>query len=161
MTFGWNAEFYDLVVSGFRLIFTPRFRDIDALGHVNNAVFLTYFEEGRLNYLRGLGVLDPAKPSILIARVEVDYLRPVLLGETLSLSVHAIGFGRTSFTLSYELSIGGALCARSKSVQVWIGNEERTPSPIPVGVRQAMEAFEGHAIPAHAPASSGDSPRVA
>ncbi|HEX2863094.1 MAG TPA: thioesterase family protein [Deinococcales bacterium] len=130
-----------------RLAFTPRFRDLDALGHVNNAVFLTYFEEGRLHYLRSLGVLDPAKPSILIARVEVDYLRPVLLGEALTLEVHALTFGRTSFRLGYDLAADGQPCARSTSVQVWVGESGTTPEPLPERVRAAIAAFEGREIP--------------
>jgi acyl-CoA thioester hydrolase len=56
----------------FSIPMTVRFGDLDALGHVNNAVYLTYIEAARLAYFAQLEVTDPARPSLMLARVEAD-----------------------------------------------------------------------------------------
>ena len=80
-----------------------RFRDLDSLGHVNNAVYLTYLEVGRIAYIARLGLTDPVRPRLLVARIEVDYRRPVHLGEALTVAVRTAEVGRKSFTLAYEV----------------------------------------------------------
>ncbi|MFN4071655.1 MAG: acyl-CoA thioesterase, partial [Thermus caldifontis] len=55
-----------------------RFRDLDALGHVNNAVYLTYFEVARAAYFQRLKEDWLEKGHFILARAEVDFLRPIL-----------------------------------------------------------------------------------
>ena len=67
---------------------TVRFRDVDAMGHVNNAVFLTYFEEGRSAFLaRVLEIVDPSEYPFILARISCDYLRPLKLGDRIAIQV--------------------------------------------------------------------------
>jgi acyl-CoA thioester hydrolase len=96
-----------------------RFRDLDAMGHVNNAVFLTYIESARFAFLRHLGAVGTlADMSIIVARIEIDFRAPVGFGEEVEVAVHASRFGTKSFDLDYELRAGGRVVAEAKSVLV-------------------------------------------
>jgi acyl-CoA thioester hydrolase len=96
-----------------------RFRDLDALGHVNNAVYLTYIESARFAFLHHLGAVQTlADLSIIVARIEIDFRAPVGLGEEVEVSVHASRFGGKSFDLDYVLRVGETVVAEAKSVLV-------------------------------------------
>ena len=58
-----------------------RFRDLDPLGHVNNAVFLSYMELARIRYFQRISPDWLEEGHFVVARMEVDYLRPILLGD--------------------------------------------------------------------------------
>ena len=96
-----------------------RFRDLDAMGHVNNALFLTYIESARVAFLQDLGAAPTLEDmSIIVARIEIDFRAPVGFGEDVDISVRASRFGGKSFDLDYELRVGGAVVAEAKSVLV-------------------------------------------
>jgi acyl-CoA thioester hydrolase len=96
-----------------------RFRDLDVMGHVNNAVYLTYIESARVAYLQDLGAAATLEDmSIIVARIEIDFRAPVGFGEEVEISVHASRFGEKSFDLDYVLRIGGKVVAEAKSVLV-------------------------------------------
>ena len=83
-----------------------RFRDCDPLGHVNNAVYLTYLEQARLHYWRALwGFGEPGSPvpGVIMARAEIDYRMPAHYGQTLEIRIDLAAIGRTSFTYDYEI----------------------------------------------------------
>jgi acyl-CoA thioester hydrolase len=109
-----------------------RFRDLDALGHVNNAVFLTYIESARIAYLLDLGVASGVEDlGIIVARVEIDFRSPLELGEEVEITVQASRFGTKSFDLEHELRAGGRLVAEAKTVCVGYdyGNGETVAIP--------------------------------
>ena len=93
-----------------------RFRDLDAMGHVNNAVYLTYFEQARLAFWRAIHpggapdeAIDPARIGFVLARAECDYASPVRLGERLLVGCRAGDFGTSSFAFDYRIvAAGGA-----------------------------------------------------
>jgi acyl-CoA thioester hydrolase len=96
-----------------------RFRDLDAMGHVNNAVYLTYIESARVAYLQDLGAAATLEDmSIIVARIEIDFRAPVGFGEEVEISVHASRFGEKSFDLEYVLRVGETVVAEAKSVLV-------------------------------------------
>ena len=96
-----------------------RFGDIDALGHVNNAVFLTYIESARIAFLFDAGAATSLEDmSIIVARIEIDFRAPVGFGEDVDISVRASRFGGKSFDLDYELRVGDTVVAEAKSVLV-------------------------------------------
>ena len=83
-----------------------RFRDCDALGHVNNAVYLTYLEQARLHCWRelwGFGEAGSPLPGVIMARAEIDYRLPAHYGQTLEIRIALAAIGRTSFTYDYEI----------------------------------------------------------
>jgi len=78
-----------------------RFRDLDAMGHVNNSVYLTFLELGRLAYHRALGgELAPDKFRFILARIELDYLFPILLNDRVTCRVKVSELSRSSFRYS-------------------------------------------------------------
>jgi acyl-CoA thioester hydrolase len=96
-----------------------RFRDLDAMGHVNNAVFLTYIESARFAFLDHLGAASGVdNMPIIVARIEIDFRAPVSLGDEIEIAVRATRFGDKSFDLDYVLRVGGKVVAEAKSVLV-------------------------------------------
>ena len=84
-----------------------RFRDVDAYGHVNNAVFATYFEQARCEcYLALTGHEDACDADrgldFVVARTEIDHLAPILHGDEVEIEVFPSKVGNSSFVLSYE-----------------------------------------------------------
>jgi acyl-CoA thioester hydrolase len=81
-----------------------RFRDLDALGHVNNAVYLTYFEAARMAYWMHVnGRADLSSMDMILARAEVDYRAPVGYGDELEVGVRCASVKRSSFVLEQAL----------------------------------------------------------
>src|SRR6188768_2836860 len=81
-----------------------RFADIDAFGHVNNAVFLTYFEQARVHYFdHVLGWdYDWSKEGVIVARSEIDYILPVHFRDTITMYTGCSRIGNKSFDISYQ-----------------------------------------------------------
>ncbi len=121
-----------------------RFRDCDPLGHVNNAVYLTYLEQTRLFHWRtlwGFG-LDPSPsvPGVIMARAEIDFKKQVTYGETLDVTITVAAIGRTSFTYEYALvNAGGELVASARTVQVMYDYANGRPAPIPDDIRAKLQ----------------------
>ena len=98
-----------------------RFRDLDALGHVNNAVYLTYFEAARMAYWMHVnGRTDLSGMNMILARAEVDYRAPVGYGDELEVGVRCVSVKRSSFVLEQALveRRGGRLVAQARKVLV-------------------------------------------
>lgn len=97
-----------------------RFRDLDALGHVNNAVYATYFESARIAYYQRLvgGSLD--RLGIILAELTISYKAPAHFGDELLVGVRVSRIGSKSFTMDYAIArVGdGALIATGQSVLV-------------------------------------------
>ena len=118
-----------------------RFRDLDPMGHVNNAVFLTYIEEARAALLAGVGAATGLEDmNMIVARVEIDFRAPVRFGQEVEISVHASRFGTKSFDLDYELRVDGDVVAEAKSVQVAYDYSRREPVPLPAEWREKLTA---------------------
>jgi acyl-CoA thioester hydrolase len=126
-------------VEGFDFVHreTVRFRDLDSLGHVNNAVFLTYLEEARIAYLDPLGA---EASDMILARVEIDFRAPLRIGEELEIGVRPARIGTKSFDLEYEVHSGGTLAAEAKTVLVSYDYATRRPVELPESWREALAA---------------------
>ena len=122
---------------------TVRFRDLDAMGHVNNAVFSTYLEQARFRFLEHLGLarIDD-EPPLILARVEVDFRSPATFGDVVEIGVRSGGVGTKSFTLEYELRVGERLVAEARSVQVGYDYGREETRPLTDGWREALAATE-------------------
>ncbi len=116
---------------------TVRFRDLDALGHVNNAVYLTYLEQARIAFLAPGGA---EISSMILARVEIDFRAPVALGETVEVSFRPSRVGTKSFELSYELRVGERLVAEAKTVLVAYDYERAESRPLPDAWRKLLSS---------------------
>ena len=110
-----------------------RFRDCDAFGHVNNAVFSTYIEEARIRVLGGL-------TEFILARVEIDFRSELRAGEEVEIGTRCSRIGAKSFELEHELRAGGRLVAEAKSVLVSYDYERGESVPVPDELRRRLEA---------------------
>lgn len=121
---------------------TVAFRDLDVLGHVNNAVYLTYFEQARVGYgLQLCGALLPRDLAFIVAEATVTYLRPALFGDQLDVGVRVSNIGTKSFVMEYGIARrgDGELIARGRTVQVWFNYAEQRSEPVPADFRAAVE----------------------
>lgn len=118
-----------------------RFRDLDAMGHVNNAVYLTYLELARVYYLRErFGTRRPGDIGFILARAEIDYRSPVALHEGLFVGIGVGEVRNRSFTFVYEIREAetGRLVAEALTVQVMYDYAKNASVPIPEDVRQRL-----------------------
>ena len=135
-----------------------RFSDTDAMGHVNNASYLTYVEIARLAYYeRVTGRPLPlwthgAQEGMILAEIRIAYRNPAFYGETITIETRVDHIGRTSFSMVHRLTVpesryGPArLIAVADSVLVSYDYREEHPSTVPEDWRVAMERFEGRSL---------------
>jgi acyl-CoA thioester hydrolase len=136
-----------------------RYGDTDALGHVNNAVYLSYFEMARGGYYTavvghpfGRGP-EADRRTYVIAEAHVTYRTPALYGEALACACRVGWLGRSSFSLEYRLeveasAIGPArLIADGSTVQVFFDFVEGRVMRIPEVMAQRLVEFEGRSLP--------------
>jgi len=86
---------------------TVRFRDCDAMGHVNHAVYFTYLEQCRLTFWREVTGTPQPHTRVIIARAECDYRAPAHFGDELEVRLRVGVIGRSSFVLEYEIAQAG------------------------------------------------------
>lgn len=125
------------------------------MGHVNNAVYLTYLEQARFSHWRATGLAlsngegavatasgtsaDDDVPGVILARVEIDYRRPAKYGDSLQIRLGIAGFGRTSFTYDYEIvDAGGTLIAQARTVLVRFDYASGRPVPLTEELKQTL-----------------------
>jgi acyl-CoA thioester hydrolase len=115
---------------------TVRFRDLDGMGHVNNAVFLTYLEQARLAWFGEAEELP--LNDVILARTEIDFRSPLHVAESVEVGVRPSRIGTKSFELEYELRAGGRLVAEAKSVLVGYDYERGTSVAVPERWRRRL-----------------------
>lgn len=119
-----------------------RFRDIDAMGHVNNAVYGTYFELAREAFFKDVfGVASATDYFYILARLEVDFRRPVKYEDSVRVGLRVSRLGRTSFTFEYRIEASGEVAAEGKTVQVAYDYGAGRTMPVPEAHRQKLAAF--------------------
>jgi acyl-CoA thioester hydrolase len=122
-----------------------RFRDLDAMGHINNAVIATYIEQARVEYLASLNVLDgpvydQGAESMILARIEIDFRAPGHPEpDMVDIGVRPTSVGRKSFTLDYRLEQGGELLAEASTVLASYDYERGRSREVPDDWRNALE----------------------
>jgi acyl-CoA thioester hydrolase len=120
-----------------------RFSDIDSLGHVNNSVYLNYFEMARVEFFTPLlgHDWDWSKQGVILRKNEVEYLRPVLLHQKPEIIIYTKSIGTKSFILEYELKIEGEIYTIGSSVLVCFNLIENRSIDIPLKMREILESF--------------------
>lgn len=127
-----------------------RFRDMDAMGHVNNAVYLTYFEQGRIAHWRALSEAAKFKQTMFIlAEATVSFKSPAVMGNVLVLGIRVGEMRNSSFTYEYRLveKESGRLVAEGTTAQVFYDYSNRKSIKIADDLRAAVEALEGKSFP--------------
>ena len=126
-----------------------RFRDCDPLGHVNNAVYLTYLEDARLTLWRtqigGVARADEQGrrgEGFILARAEIDFRAQVRYGDELEVRLALANFGRTSATYDYEIVDvqSDRIAAAARTVQVWFDYDAQKPVPLSEETKRKLSA---------------------
>jgi acyl-CoA thioester hydrolase len=141
---------------GHRRELDVRFADTDAMGHVNNAKYLTYCESARIAYwtdVTGESVRlgTEGAESLILAEARITYRAPAFHGETITVETRATPLGRSSFTLEHRLTAcekrgPSRLVAVSESILVRYDYAADAPVAISPAHRAAIEAFEGRPL---------------
>jgi acyl-CoA thioester hydrolase len=136
-------------VDGYRLVHAQevQFRDIDGLGHVNNAVYLNYLENAKIAYFREV-IGDVALDRLgIVADVKIAFRSPTFFGETLAFGIRVTRLGTTSIDFVFTIEgADGRLVAEGTSVHVCFDYEIRKPASVPDEWRSRIEAYEAEAL---------------
>ena len=122
-----------------------RWADLDAFGHVNNALYLTYAELARVDW-GGRQFAPKEGSSVLVemtvAHSEVDYLLPITkFGVDYDVNLWVESIGNTSFTVAYEIVKDGVVYAKMKTVQVMIDIDKMKSRPINATEREFLTKY--------------------
>lgn len=118
-----------------------RYRDLDPMGHVNNAVYATFCEQARMNYFDDVFEMDLDALNMVLAHLELDYERPIRQGQSVTVRVRVAEIGGSSFTTAFEILADGEVAARAESTQVVLG-DDGSPTRVPDGWRERVREFE-------------------
>lgn len=125
-----------------------RWRDQDAYGHVNNAVYLTYLEEARDEWFERTLRGEEGLEDFVIARVAIDFRRELVLDDDeILVTTRLVRIGSSSFTTRDEIHTkAGDLAAQAEAVLVARNRDGRGSRPLTASERAALEAeLEPHA----------------
>ena len=123
----------------------------DAFQHVNHAVYFRWFESARIAFWDRVGLWDMVKLSRvgpILAAVSCDYRRQLTYPDTVHVGSRVVRLGRTSFTMKQVVvsSAQRAVAAEGQSTIVVFDYAASASTPIPAGLRQAIEHLHGHAF---------------
>ena len=121
------------------------FRDLDAMGHVNNAVYLSYMETARIKFLVDLlAVTSLHDLPVIMAEATCTFKAPAFFGEQLIVGVGIARFGSKSFDMTYRIDAGdGRLIALGRTVQVMYDYAAARTLVVPEDFRAKVRAFQG------------------
>jgi acyl-CoA thioester hydrolase len=127
----------------------PRFRDTDAMGHINNAVYITYLEVARQEYWRRLdGSEDYGSVPFILAHVSCDFRSEALMSEVLEIGIRCEWIGAKSFAFRYEVREQETrrLVIEATSVQVCYDYASKRSIAMPERLRAGLERLEGRPL---------------
>jgi acyl-CoA thioester hydrolase len=133
-----------------RFPLVTRYSDYDTKGHVNNAVYLTYFEWARVQAWTshlvpkaGLSGADVADPPLIVAEARVKYVSPANIGVPLAIEIAVKEIRTKGFSFTYRIvdTRDERLIAEGETVQVAYDYSAGRTMPIPPAMRQALEAM--------------------
>lgn len=119
-----------------------RYQDHDTMGHVNNAIYVTYMEEARFDYLTGEMGVAADDLNMVVAHLDVDFRRPVQYARQVTVAVSVTDVGGSSFTMTYEIRDDEGVAVEGETVQVTLDAEMGEPCPVPDAWRDAIDAVE-------------------
>ena len=121
-----------------RSVYTMRWSDMDAFGHVNNAMYFTYFEQVRVDWLDSIGVVH----GLVLANISCTFLQPLKYPAELEVRLYAGPHGSSSLNTYYEVHDrpeAGRLCALGHGTIVWYDSAAGRSQPIPEAVLEHLK----------------------
>lgn len=115
----------------YRLSDNVRFADLDPNQHVNNAVYATYFETGRVTLMkdRGFGLMPDGVTWIMV-RLDMHFRAELRWPGTIEMGLGVVRFGRTSVTFDQVVFSEDKCVASAQSVSVLLDEATRKPTPL-------------------------------
>jgi acyl-CoA thioester hydrolase len=130
----------------YRTLIPIRFSDLDVYGHVNNAIYLTYFEIARSNYWSEIAQWDWNECGIILGRSEVNYLKPITRHDQIACYVRTTRIGNSSFDVMHVLvkvtEHGEEICTTGKTVCISYDYGANKSVRIPTGERARMITYD-------------------
>ena len=129
-----------------------RYGDLDPQGHLNNAKYLTYFEQARVQYLTELGLFTKDQSfmdiGVIVADIHITFKTPVLWGLPINVGVRTVKIGNKSITLDQCLTNRETerLYASGSVILVAYDYRRHATIPVPSEWREKATRFEGHAL---------------
>lgn len=114
-----------------------RFCDTDQIGHVNNSAYSVLYEAGRVELVHSLGLM-PGPLTVVIARLEIDFLREMNWPGEVTIETAVARIGTKSMHMRQRLSLAGEETSRARSVLAVIDPATRRAVPIPQDWRDAL-----------------------
>ena len=127
----------------------PRFRDTDAMGHLNNAVYITYLEVARQAYwAQFTGGSDYKLVPFILAHVTCDFRSEALVNEVLEIGIRCEWIGTRSFAFTYEVreKASQRLVVEATTIQVCYDYSAKQTIVMPDELRRGLERFEGRSL---------------
>jgi len=119
-----------------------RFGDLDPQGHVNNTVFATFFETGRVAFLREPGnALSPPGTTSVLARLDINFLKELHWPGAVEIGTGVAEVGRSSFTFLQAIFHEGACAATGRATMVMIDAATRREAPLQEEVGARLNGF--------------------
>jgi acyl-CoA thioester hydrolase len=119
------------------------YRDIDAMGHLNNAVYFSYCEFARQKYWdRVVGLKSYLDIGFIMASASMEYRKPAYMGEVLEVEIRCTRIGTTSFDFTYRITRGTELIAEARSTQVLWDWRTGGKKPFSAELRDSIESLE-------------------
>ena len=121
---------------------TPlRWVDVDSVGVVNNAVYLSLMEQARYAYFTHLGLMQGHDIPFVLAAATLQFVKPGRLGMEVRVAARTTRLGTTSFQMDYEVRGGKEVLCKAKATLVFV-DEQMQPTPLPEDFRQSVAQFE-------------------
>jgi len=126
-----------------------RYGDLDPQGHVNNAKYLTFFEQARVRYMIHLGLYTQdqsfMKVGVIVADAHIAFLAPILFGDEVKVGVRTSKLGNKSMTIEQNIvnNASGQELAKGEVVTVTFDYQSKQTISIPDEWRNKIKAFEG------------------
>ncbi len=126
-----------------------RYGDLDPQGHLNNAKYLTFFEQGRVRYFEELGLFSKDQSfmeiGVIVADIHIKYRAPVYMGAAAQVGVRTQAIGNKSITLRETIQDGatGQLYAEGTVVLVTYDYHAHKTTPVSAEWRRKITEFEG------------------
>jgi acyl-CoA thioester hydrolase len=120
-----------------------RFGDLDPQGHANQAVFLTYFESGRVTMFRNpdLSIGVPGVTYVMV-RMEVDYMKELHWPGTIEIGTGVAEFGRSSFKVAQAIFRDGVCAAKGRATLVCMDLKTRKSTPMPAAAIERLKPYQ-------------------
>lgn len=115
-----------------------RFRDLDPMGHVNNAVYASYLEQTRAEFYREVLGERLDEIGTVLVHLELDFERPVHLGDEVDVELSIESVGTSSLAMDYTVRANDEVVATARTVQVVI-DEDGEAVPVPTAWRERLE----------------------